>query len=90
MYPRALAQGSSLRIVLVFTIALSLLLGTSVLWINRIAAQEQDQWSKREGRPKPGKPEGNLPNLEDVQNESRVEPGQLPKRAWINSLAPHI
>ncbi|HEX6045518.1 MAG TPA: DUF4214 domain-containing protein, partial [Pyrinomonadaceae bacterium] len=36
-------------------------------------SQAQNQRPKREGRPKPGKPEGEFPDLEEVQRESNVE-----------------
>ena len=65
---------SALRIFLALMTCASLLLVPNATLIdNSASAQGQNQSSNREGRPKPGKPEGSLPNLEEVQNESHVE-----------------
>lgn len=73
MYPRAFAQRSLLRI-LALVVCISLLVIPNTFSIsNGVSAQNSHQNKGREGRPKPGKPEGDLPNLEDVQNESGVE-----------------
>jgi YD repeat-containing protein len=74
MFISVVAHRSALRIVLALMICASLLLvPNATLFDNSASAQGQNQSSKREGRPRPGKPEGSLPDLEDVQNESRVE-----------------
>ncbi|HKR20961.1 MAG TPA: DUF4214 domain-containing protein, partial [Pyrinomonadaceae bacterium] len=69
----------SLRLVLGLTISASLLLAPNASFLfDGVAVRAQNAASRREGKPKPGKPEGDLPNLEDTQNESHVErqPGQ--------------
>ncbi|HEU4435460.1 MAG TPA: DUF4214 domain-containing protein, partial [Pyrinomonadaceae bacterium] len=50
------------------------MLGSNTTFISDVAsAHGRHQSSKREGRPKPDKPEGSLPDLEGVQNESHVQ-----------------
>lgn len=67
---RILSFAFSLRPILVLIVCCSLLIvPTSQLW--KVGAQNRS--SKREGNPKPGKPDGVFPNLENVQNESYVE-----------------
>jgi YD repeat-containing protein len=74
MFVSVVAHRSPLRIILALTICAALLLvPNAVLVHNGAYAQGQNQSSKREGRPRPGKPEVNLPDLEDVQNESHVQ-----------------
>lgn len=74
MFVSVVAHRSALRIVFAFITSASLLLVPNATLVDHSAsAQGQSQSSNREGRPKPGKPEGSLPNLEDVQNESRLE-----------------
>ena len=58
---------SSFRLALGLTICLSLVFSNPWLWVGGFVVQGQGQRSKREGRPKPGKPEGVFPDLEDVQ-----------------------
>jgi YD repeat-containing protein len=74
MHTSAVARRSALRIVLPLTLCLSLLLVQNA-WvvIKSVSAQGQNQSSNREGRPRPGKPEADLPDLEDIQNESTRE-----------------
>ena len=52
---------------LIGLICISLLFSNPWLW-----AHAQNQRPKREGRPRPGKPEGVFPDLEQVQRESNV------------------
>lgn len=59
---------SFLRITIGLTICISLLFSNP--WLR---LQAQNHSSKREGKPKPGKPEGAFPDLEEVQRESNVE-----------------
>ncbi len=59
---------SPLRLIAVL-ICLSLLFSNPWFWV----VQGQGQRSKREGRPRPGKPEGVFPDLEEVQRERNVE-----------------
>ena len=55
-------------------VCVSLLVNPNALTaISDVSAQGSHQNARQEGRPKPGKPEGNLPNLEAVQNESHTE-----------------
>ncbi len=65
-----IAQNFTLRIILAFTICASLLLlpGVSLL-----SEASQGQGTVRNVRPGPKKPEGILPDLEEVKNESHVE-----------------
>jgi len=62
---------SSLRLALALTICLSILFSNSSFWTGGVVAQGQH--SRREGRPRPGKPEGVFPDLDEVQHESNVE-----------------
>src|ERR1044072_4984226 len=67
-----IAQNSTLRIALSFTVCASLLLLPNVSLLSE-ASQGQGQGASRSPRPGPKKPEGTLPDLEDVKNESHVE-----------------
>src|SRR5437867_3132334 len=74
MYPRVARRCSSVRISLALLIAITLLLIPNApflihgeAWVQR---QGQD---RRDGHPKPGKPEATLPNLDTVRNETPVE-----------------
>ena len=62
---------STLRTALAFTIALSLVVST-VVWSVGVGAQGQTP-ERRAGKPHREKPEGELPDLEEVQRESQVE-----------------
>ena len=74
MHTSVAARRSVIRITLALTLCVSLLaVQNAVLVINSASAQGQSGNSNREGRPRPGKPEGSLPDLEAVQNESRSE-----------------
>ena len=74
MHPLASAQRPSLRIALVLVVCGSLLVDPNALSaISDVSAQGSHQNARQEGRPKPGKPEGDLPDLEVVQNESYTE-----------------
>ena len=74
MHTSVVARRSVIRIVIALTLCVSLLLVQNAwIVINSVSAQGQNSSSNREGRPRPGKPEGNLPDLEDVQNESHRE-----------------
>lgn len=92
MNPRAAAQHSALRIALALTISLALLLSVSTPELVAVFAQGQSQ-SARVARPRPGKPEGDLPNLEEVKSESQREreaPPPIPStvRSRKNPLQP--
>ena len=64
MFPRSSARNFKLRIFL------SLLIGAALLpWPMFVGEASQE----RAPRPRPGKPEGTFPDLEDVQRESQVE-----------------
>jgi YD repeat-containing protein len=74
MFVSAVAHRSAVQILLGLTLCASLLLGPNAMFLSSVAsAQGENPSSKRESRPKPGKPEGNLPDLEDVQDESHIE-----------------
>lgn len=73
MYVRTPSRSSLYR-VLGFVICVSLLCGPNALWwFPDTTVWAQNPNSRREGRPRLGKPEGSLPNLEDVQAESQIE-----------------
>jgi hypothetical protein len=65
-----IAQNSTLRTALSFTVCASLLLMPGV---SLLSEASQGQGTVRNARPGPKKPEGILPDLEDVKNESNVE-----------------
>ncbi|HKY41650.1 MAG TPA: DUF4214 domain-containing protein, partial [Pyrinomonadaceae bacterium] len=75
MYSRV-AQRLTLRITISLTICIALLPlpGISLL----ISGAAQGQGEERNGRPKPGKPEGVWPNLENIKRESQKEPAAPP------------
>jgi YD repeat-containing protein len=62
---------SALRIAIALAICAALLPLPSVASLVSEAAQGQSE--DRKGRPRPGRPEGVLPNLEEVRNRSEVE-----------------
>jgi YD repeat-containing protein len=77
MFPH-LALRSSYRIFLALSVSVSLLLMTVGFWPASEASQGQEQ---RAARPRPGKPEGTWPDLEEVQLESaheREAPAPIP------------
>jgi len=63
---------STLRTVLVIMIAASLLLVSTVAWSVDVGARGQSQ-KRHEGKPRREKPEGELPDLEEVERESQIE-----------------
>jgi YD repeat-containing protein len=73
MYPRTLARRFARRTAFAVTISISLFSITTTPWLVSSATQTQSHGAGRTGRPTPGKPEGALPNLDDVQNESQLE-----------------
>ena len=66
------ALHSSLRVALVLFVGLALLPVPCISILVSAMGQGQSQ-DHRSAPPRPGKPEGALPDLEDVQNESHVE-----------------
>jgi len=75
-----IAQNFTLRLILSFTVCTSLLLlpGVSLL-----SAASQGQATFRNARPGPKKPEGVLPDLEDVKNELGGPIGELHDNASL-------
>ena len=74
MYFSAVAHRSALRFVLALTICVSLLVGPNASGlVSSGTTQEQNPNSERQGKPRPGKPDGDLPDLEDAQRDSHVE-----------------
>ncbi|HSK63045.1 MAG TPA: DUF4214 domain-containing protein, partial [Pyrinomonadaceae bacterium] len=65
-----MAQRSSIRILVAITLSISWLLAPLVFWSASESAPGQDV---RAGKPKREKPEGELPDLEEVQRESLYE-----------------
>ena len=89
------ALRSSLRIALVLFIGLALLQVPFIsILVSAMGQGQSDGHSRRNGPPpRPGKPEGTFPNLEDVQNESLIErepPAPIPStvRTQRNSGKP--
>lgn len=70
MYSHGVARCSSLRILLALTVCLALLPLADVALLVRGRAQGLSQGA---GHPRRGKPEGILPDLENVKNESQEE-----------------
>src|SRR5678815_3405026 len=66
-----IARNFTLRIALSFTVCASLLLLPGVSLLSE--ASSQGQGTVRNARPGPKKPEGTLPDLEAVKEESHVE-----------------
>src|ERR1044071_3157091 len=75
MYPRAVARRSSLLFFLILLLCAALLPLADLSVFVRSKAQGQSQ---RMGHPHRGKPEGLLPDLEDVKNESSTPREPLP------------
>jgi YD repeat-containing protein len=74
MYTSTVARRSAVRIVLASILCGSLLLAQNASsFLNSASAQGQNQGSNRQGRPHPGKPEGELPDLEETQRASYLE-----------------
>jgi len=74
MHTSVVSCRSALRIAVALTLCVLLLLVQNVsIVVNPASAQGQRQSSNREGRPRPGKPEGDLPDLESVKSESSTE-----------------
>src|SRR5215216_6241585 len=72
MYRRAV-QRFSLRTAIAVTICIALLPLPGISTLVSGAAQGQSQGGSKKGKPQPGKPEGMLPDLEEVKNESQLE-----------------
>ncbi len=68
MYPRSFGH---FRLPVSLCLICASLLMVPLLVIG--AGQDQPRGARRAGRPKPGKPEGVLPNLDEIQNESQLE-----------------
>ena len=86
MYSRV-AQRSTLRIVIAFTIGIALLPLPHVSLLISGAAQGAQQ--ERKPKPRPGKPQGELPNLEDAKQESGIQreaPPPMPSSTHICSV----
>ncbi|HEU4715109.1 MAG TPA: hypothetical protein VFS76_26405, partial [Pyrinomonadaceae bacterium] len=74
MRTRVRAHWWSLRLTLGVTISISLFVAPNAsLLFDAVTVRAQNDAARRQGRPKPGKPEGVFPSLEDTQNESNVE-----------------
>ena len=71
MFSRLNTRHRLLRIILALIICSSFLPLTNLSWIVRVGAQGQS--AGRAARPRPGKPEGTLPDLDEVQRESQLE-----------------
>lgn len=67
-----IGRNFTLRLILSFTICASLLWVPGVSLLSE-ASHGQGQSAGRDGRPRPRKPEGTLPDLEEVKKESKVE-----------------
>ncbi|HSE22098.1 MAG TPA: hypothetical protein VLB68_10580 [Pyrinomonadaceae bacterium] len=68
---RRVAHRLTLRTAIAFTICLALLPIPSVSLL--ISGAAQGQREERKGKPKPGKPEGVWPDLEEVKREKQIE-----------------
>lgn len=64
---------SSLRLGLVLLLGVALLPLPPVSMLVSVMGQGQDHSQRNGPPPRPGKPEGGFPNVEDIQNESRIE-----------------
>ena len=74
MFPRPNAQRCLLRIVLALMICISFLPLANLSWLVRVGAQGQS--AGRAARPRPGRPEGTLPDLDRVQDGKVVAKGE--------------
>ena len=75
MYQRV-AKRLTLRTAIALTICIALLPIPGITLLMSGAAQGQSE--ERKGKPKPGKPEGVWPNLEEVKRGSQIEPEAPP------------
>jgi YD repeat-containing protein len=73
MFRFLITQNCLFRVTLVSTVCIALLPLPGVSQLISGLAQEQSQGETRVARPVPGKPEGTLPNLSDIQAESGLE-----------------
>ena len=88
------ALRSSLRIGLILLIGIALLPAPFVsILVSAVGQGRGQDRGRRTAPPRPGKPEGTFPNVEDIQNESRLErepPAPIPStiRSQRNSGKP--
>ena len=73
MRASVLTASSYLRIFLALVVCCSLLSFPGSSFLSEVAAAIQGPNQNRSPRPKPGRPEGALPNLEEAQSESLLE-----------------
>src|SRR5689334_4345845 len=73
MHPHPLRFRPRLRVVLALTICLALLPVMDISLLVGSRAQGQSQSAGRAGQPRPGKPEGTLPDLDEIKNESHIQ-----------------
>ena len=88
MFPH-LSCWSTLRTVFAIIVAASLLAST-LLWSASVGAQGQSV-EHRAGKPRRQKPEGTLPDLEEVQRESsheREAPAAIPSTTRGRAISP--
>ena len=72
MFPHV-CHWSTLRTALAITISVSLVIASSVVWsVRGVGAQGQGE-ERRAGKPRRERPEGELPDLGEVQAESVLE-----------------
>ena len=88
---RRVARHSAFRILIALITCAALIPLPSIASLVSEAAQDQVEHGK--GKPRPGKPEGNWPDLEDLKKESKVEreaPPPIPStiRSPKNPLQP--
>jgi len=89
MYIRSLHVHPRLRHLFALTTCIALLPLADFALLVRSRAQGQTQSAGRAGQPKPGKPEGSLPNLDEISNESHVQ--RKPRAAIPSTLrAPRL
>ena len=67
------AQRLTLRCVIALTICIALLPIPGISFLVSGLAQGQSQGGRRPVPPRPGKPDGTLPNLDDITRESQLE-----------------
>ena len=77
-----------LRTIRALTITVSLLLASTVAWSVSVGAQGQSP-ERRVGKPRRDKPEGELPDLEEVQRESSLE-GEAPAAIPSTMRSPKV
>lgn len=71
-----LSRRFTARIIIALTICVALLPVPGLSFL--ISGVAENQREVRKGKPKPGKPEGELPNLEEVKEESDIERNVTP------------